>query len=33
MENPIKLTEKYERNGLERIRTHALSSQADIVYI
>jgi dipeptidyl aminopeptidase/acylaminoacyl peptidase len=55
MENPIKLTEKYERNGwpslkrpdinpptgwnlslltsLERIRTHALSSQADIVFI
>jgi len=55
MENPIKLTEKYERNGwpslkrpdikppagwnlslltsLERIRSHALSSQGDIVYI
>jgi dipeptidyl aminopeptidase/acylaminoacyl peptidase len=55
MENPIKLTEKYERNGwpalkrtdlkppaglslslltsLERIRSHALSSQGDIAYI
>ena len=55
MDNPIKLTEKYERNGwpslkrpdtkptagwnlslltsLERIRSHALSSQGDIVYI
>ncbi len=55
MENPIKLTEKYERNGwpalkrtdlkpprgldlslltsLERIRSHMLSSQGDIVYI
>lgn len=55
MENPIKLTEKYERNGwpslkrpdlkpppgltlalltsLERIRSHALSSQGDISYI
>ncbi len=55
MENPIKLIEKYERNGwpslkrpdlkppagwnlslltsLERIRSHALSSQGDIVYI
>ncbi|MDP2776808.1 MAG: hypothetical protein Q8O48_04145, partial [Anaerolineales bacterium] len=55
MEDPIKLTEKYERNGwpsvkrpdvnppegwnlslltsLERIRSHALSSQGDIAYI
>jgi TolB protein len=55
MDNPMKLTEKYERNGwpsikrpdlkppvgwslslltsLERIRSHALSSQGDIVYI